>query len=509
MTERHLHDDPPTADQIAAAWVDIEGAVAAAGQRVPFAQAGCLVGLAGSVTTVAAMAMDLPEYDAGVLHGSVVSADEVADVTARLLAMTRARACPRCRSCTPAASTSSPVVPWSCRPPCGPPEADRVVVSETDILDGIVYSLSRQLAVIDAATFHVTGCVRGDVFPRLAGQEDAVAITIKDVADAAGVSTATVSRALRGLPNVDSATRDRIQRIATELDYVISPSASRLASGRTGSIAVITPYIARWYFSTVLSGRRVGPAERRHGPPAHECQHTRRPAPPAAGAAAAPSRRRRARHRAAAAGCAAARGARPAHADQPHRADDAAVPSVTIDDVLAGQIATQHLINLGHERIGVINGAPIISPYTAENDRYRGFENAMKDAGLPVDPMLEAYGYFTIPGGEQAMTALLTQKNPPTAVFAMSDEMAFGAMKAMRSHGLQPGKDISLVGVDGHDMSEFLDLTTVVQPVQDLGRIAAEALVLQLRSPGAEVSTDSIRLPTQLIVRGSTSPFKG
>ena len=81
-----------------------------------------------------------------------------------------------------------------------------------------------------------------------------MAITIKDVADAAGVSTATVSRALRGLPNVDATTRERIQRVADELDYVISPSASRLASGRTGSIAVITPYIARWYFSTVLSG---------------------------------------------------------------------------------------------------------------------------------------------------------------------------------------------------------------------------------------------------------------
>ena len=81
-----------------------------------------------------------------------------------------------------------------------------------------------------------------------------MAITIKDVADAAGVSTATVSRALRGLPNVDAATRERIQRVAAELDYVISPSASRLASGRTGSVAVITPYIARWFFSTVLSG---------------------------------------------------------------------------------------------------------------------------------------------------------------------------------------------------------------------------------------------------------------
>ncbi len=81
-----------------------------------------------------------------------------------------------------------------------------------------------------------------------------MAITIRDVAEAAGVSTATVSRALRGLPNVDEATRARVQAIAAELDYVISPSASRLASGRTGSIGVITPYISRWFFSTVISG---------------------------------------------------------------------------------------------------------------------------------------------------------------------------------------------------------------------------------------------------------------
>jgi DNA-binding LacI/PurR family transcriptional regulator len=88
----------------------------------------------------------------------------------------------------------------------------------------------------------------------------------------------------------------------------------------------------------------------------------------------------------------------------------------------------------------------------------------------------------------------------------MSDEMAFGAMKALRAHGLTPGRDVSLVGVDGHDMAEFLDLTTVVQPVQDLGRIAAEALVLQLRS--TSTPSDSIRLPTQLIVRGSTAPAR-
>lgn len=333
-----------------------------------------------------------------------------------------------------------------------------------------------------------------------------MAITIKDVADAAGVSTATVSRALRGLPNVDSATRERIQRIATDLDYVISPSASRLASGRTGSIAVITPYIARWYFSTVLSGvesvlQNAGMDLLLMSVSTADGQHRLPPAP-------------RLRRR--------VDGvlviALPPQDEQLHEVLALHLPvsliglsmpgvySVAIDDVLAGRIATQHLINLGHERIGVINGAPIMSPYTAENDRYRGFDAAMTEAGLPIDPMLEAYGYFTIAGGEQAMTALLTQKSPPTAVFAMSDEMAFGAMKAMRSHGLTPGRDISLVGVDGHDMSEFLDLTTVVQPVHDLGRIAAESLLLQLRNQGVDAPAEPIRLPTQLIVRGSTSP---
>ncbi len=336
-----------------------------------------------------------------------------------------------------------------------------------------------------------------------------MAITIKDVADAAGVSTATVSRALRGLPNVDSSTRERIQKIATDLDYVISPSASRLASGRTGSIAVITPYIARWFFSTVLSGvesvlQNAGMDLLLMSVSTPDGQHRLPPAP-----------RLRRRVDGVLVISLPPKDAQLHEVLSLHMPTSLigvaldGVPSVTIDDVLAGQIATQHLINLGHTRIGVIAGAPIDAPYTAEHDRYRGYQQAMKGAGVPVDPQLEAYGYFTIAGGEQAMTALLTHKSPPSAVFAMSDEMAFGAMKAMRSHGLTPGRDISLVGIDGHDMSEFLDLTTVVQPVQDLGRIAAEALVLQLRTPGPDAAPDSIRLPTQLIVRGTTAPYRG
>jgi len=336
-----------------------------------------------------------------------------------------------------------------------------------------------------------------------------MAITIRDVAEAAGVSTATVSRALRGLPNVDPATRDRIAAVASKLDYVISPSASRLASGRTGSIAVITPFISRWFFATVLSG--VESVLQAAGmdlllmsvTDAASGHHRLPPAP-------------RLRRRVDGVLIIAMSPSDPQLRDVLNLGmptsmigvNIGGVPSVTIDDVAAARIATQHLINLGHTRIGMIGGSPAELPFTAEFDRESGFRQAMEESGLETTPTLEAFGYFTIQGGEQAMTALLTQKNPPTAVFAMSDEMAFGALRSLRNHGLKPGVDISVVGVDGHDMSEHLELTTVVQPVFDLGRIAAEALLVQLRTLPQDVNLEPTRVPTQLIVRSSTAPLR-
>ena len=333
-----------------------------------------------------------------------------------------------------------------------------------------------------------------------------MAITIRDVAQAAGVSTATVSRALRGLPNVDEQTRLRVQRIAADLDYVISPSASRLASGRTGSIAVITPHIARWFFSTVLSGvesvlQSAGMDLLLLSVSTPDAQHRNPPAP---------------RLRRRVDGVLSI--ALPADDPELREVLDLGmptsligvtmegVPSVSIDDVNAARIATQHLVSLGHRRIGLIGGSTIRMPNTAGHDRREGFM-VLDEAGIPFDPRLETYGYFTIAGGEQAMTQLLTQGSPPTAVFAMSDEMAFGAMRALRAHGLTPGRDISLIGIDGHDVSEQLDLTTVAQPVFDLGRIAAEALIVQLRT-GTDRATNPMRIPTHLVVRGSTSTPK-
>ena len=106
------------------------------------------------------------------------------------------------------------------------------------------------------------------------------------------------------------------------------------------------------------------------------------------------------------------------------------------------------------------------------------------------------------------MTGLLALRQPPTAVFAASDEMGFGAIRALQRHGLRPGHDVAVIGVDGHDLSDLLDLSTVVQPVRDLGRMATESLLAQLRMPSADRGqiAHATNVPTTLVVRGSTVP---
>lgn len=328
-----------------------------------------------------------------------------------------------------------------------------------------------------------------------------MSITIRDVAQAAGVSTATVSRALRGLPHVDPETRERVRRVAAELDYVVSPSASRLASGRTGTVAVITPFIDRWFFSTVLSGISDVLQESDVDLLVYEVGD------PATSPGLPAERRLRGRVDGVIVVT--------LPTDAPRIADMLeiglptsfigvrwpGVPSVCIDDAAAGRMATQHLINLGHERIGIISGRPQAS--TSQASRALGYATAMEGAGLTPDPTLEAYGYFTVAGGESAMTSLLSQPNPPTAVFAMSDDMAFGAIRALQRHGIRPGADIAIASIDGHELAELLDLTTVGQPVAQMGRVAADALLARML--GRDVSgPDEVTVPTTLVVRGST-----
>ena len=242
--------------------------------------------------------------------------------------------------------------------------------------------------------------------------------TIEDVAKRAGVSTATVSRALRGFASVTPETKSRVEQAARELDYVISASASRLASGKTSTVGVITPFIDRWYFSNLLSGiervtrsggfellvyslDRLDERERIFH------QKLLREQVDALLVCAMPPSQKEidflqelkipvALVGAEVAGCA----------------------SVRIDDIGGAKAATGHLINMGHQRIGLIAESPLQPmSFTAPRDRRNGFLNAHLDAGLTFDPALEAFGSFTIESGERAMDELLARPHPPTAVF--------------------------------------------------------------------------------------------
>jgi DNA-binding LacI/PurR family transcriptional regulator len=181
------------------------------------------------------------------------------------------------------------------------------------------------------------------------------------------------------------------------------------------------------------------------------------------------------------------------------------VPGVAIDDVDTARTATRHLLNLGHRSIGLISGDPGGSQFTVQHQRQLGYAETLTAAGIAYEPALTAFGEFTQDGGERAMVRLLSGATMPTAVVCMSDEMAFGALIALRRHGLVPGVDISVIGIDGHPQAEVVDLTTVEQPVAHMGRLAAEALMAHLAGSDESSAVSPGIVPTELVVRGSTA----
>ena len=332
-------------------------------------------------------------------------------------------------------------------------------------------------------------------------------ITIEDVARTAGVSTATVSRALRGLPHVSEATRASVARIALDLGYVPSRSASNLASGRTRTVGVVTPHIAKWYFAHAIEAleqelRALGydvlllvlPPGTSSQRPVFDPEELRQRVDavavltvPLTGVELDGLRR----------------------LSLPMvfiGGSVAGAMSVRIDDVDVGRTATEHLIGLGHRRIGFIGGDPY-EPlnFHAPVDRRAGWMSAMRAAGIVPDARLDVPGMFTVDGGRQAMRSLLRLDPRPTAVFAASDEMAFGALVEARAAGLDVPGDLSLVGVDDHDLAELLDLTTVAQPVEEQGRSAARLLLAALGGTSLHAQEHQL-IPVVLRARGSTAP---
>jgi DNA-binding LacI/PurR family transcriptional regulator len=333
---------------------------------------------------------------------------------------------------------------------------------------------------------------------------------IDDVARLAGVSTATVSRALRGLPAVSEQTRARVAHAAATLGYVASPSASRLAGGRTGSIGVVVPRpITRWFFATVVDAVEealypagwdlllysLGDREQVRRRLFHtQALHKRVDAVMLVATPLGPE------------DVAAISALKLPGVTVSSGTPVPGWPSVRIDDVAAARVATGHLIGLGHSRIAHISGDPNDDlAITTREDRRLGFHQALRAAGLAPDPALDVEGEFTVAGGERATRELLRRGDPPTAIFAACDELAIGAMRTLREARLRVPDEVSVVGIDDHDLAAALGLTTIAQPAAEQGRRAAHTL-LALLLGGRIAPAGPELLPTSLVVRESTAP---
>lgn len=175
-------------------------------------------------------------------------------------------------------------------------------------------------------------------------------------------------------------------------------------------------------------------------------------------------------------------------------------PSVFIDNSAAAAAATRHLLNLGHTRIAYINSRDATGFSWSSRDRLRGYRQAMAAAGAEPLVVTERPGHE---GGALATGRLLSLDVPPTAVFAESDDVAMGVLRVLRRSRLDVPEVVSVMGFDDSDTAELLDLTTMAQPVFDMGACAARLADRVIDAPDSE--PEHVQLETRLVVRQSTS----
>jgi LacI family transcriptional regulator, repressor for deo operon, udp, cdd, tsx, nupC, and nupG len=333
-------------------------------------------------------------------------------------------------------------------------------------------------------------------------------VGIDDVARRAGVSTATVSRALSGRGHVASATREKVEAAATDLGYVVSASASSLATGRTRNIGVVVPFLSRWFYTSVLEGAQhrlmqygydltlynlSGDSDERRKVfdqfllrqrvdaviavslelSVHEVDSLHALHKPLVGVGG------------------------------PIRG----VPTVSIDDVGVTKLATEHLLALGHTVIAHVGGdVDAEMAFHMPSDRREGWEAALREAG--VEPRAELYfpAVFTIESGYVAAKQMLGDPRlRPTAVVVASDEMAIGVLLAARDMGMDVPRDLSIVGIDDHELAPFFGLTTVAQFPEQQGERAVELLMRELQQSKGDDEPTNFQLPFELVVRSSTT----
>jgi LacI family transcriptional regulator len=336
-------------------------------------------------------------------------------------------------------------------------------------------------------------------------------VTIRDVAQRAGVSVATASRALNGKQVVNARTRERVLAVMEELAFTPSPAARRLSLGRTMTVAVVVSFLTRPQAAERLRGIGTVLADAEFDLAIYNVESVQKrdhylrtlvephrcdgllvvSLPPTPDAVAVLKR-----------------------APVPTVFIDVHVPAVSTmprvvgEDAAGGAIAVRHLLDLGHRRIGFVGDAPE-SPFgfTSSQDREAGVTRELTTAGVELPPAWIGHGAHGRYEARNLALRMLTRSDRPTAIVTASDTQALGVLAAAHEAGLNVPDDLSVVGYDDVEAADFVGLTTIRQQLFETGRQGAQLLLTEMerRSETAPVAT----LAPELVVRATTAPPKG
>ena len=326
--------------------------------------------------------------------------------------------------------------------------------------------------------------------------------SMADVAKRAGVSVSTVSRALRSSGLVAPATAERVRQAAEELDFAVSRAASSLASGRLDRVAMLlSGSLGSWFNGCLLDATYAALHARRQELLIYRTLSSEERD---AFFATLPARRN---------ADALIVGSMELTAAQRQRLQNLGMPlvfvnqrhpgatSVAVDDAAGAEVATRHLLNLGHRRVAYVGYAHELSVRHSSARRLTGYRTTMAGARVPARDQREILTSRT-GDGQDVVSQVLGAPRPPTALLVESDDLAMRVLAALWRVGLRTPQDMSVVGFDDHAMAQTFGLTTMAQPVPELGRRAAE-LALGLAA-GETPRRRSITLPTSLVLRATT-----
>jgi LacI family repressor for deo operon, udp, cdd, tsx, nupC, and nupG len=340
------------------------------------------------------------------------------------------------------------------------------------------------------------------------GREDKTPamVSIRDVSLAAGVSVASVSRALANPDRVSKKTREKVLKIAEEMGYSPNLLARGLRSQQSKLIIALVTNISNMVLSRAIKGIEKVAQEMGYAVLLGDTQNDDAVETRYIGLLSAKqadgvillSSRQHGKVRELILG----NNPQAAVVNAVACPDTTLCPTVGIDDVAAAAEMTQHLIALGHTRIAVITG-PEDSPHSRE--RLFGYRMQLRQAGIAFDESLVIEGKFTLESGGEAADLLLELKQLPTAAFFFNDEMAIGAIQRLVSRDVRVPEDMSIAGFDDIPFAAYANpaLTTIYQPAEEMG---AAAMRLLHRRLNGETDLQDVILPTQLRIRQTTAP---